>query len=68
MHSFNFYEDIQEIIIDLKAAHIWDITSVAILNNVIDKFEKRGVKVQTHGLNESSRLMIEKYSSEANMA
>jgi SulP family sulfate permease len=40
MHSFNFKEDVKEVIIDLTHSHIWDVTSVAMLDCVVKKFKK----------------------------
>ncbi len=52
-------------IIDLTHAHIWDVTSVAMLDSVISKFQKNGVNVSVRGLNEASTNMIDKYGTHA---
>ncbi|MCH7388256.1 SulP family inorganic anion transporter [Acinetobacter modestus] len=65
MHSFNFKEDVKEVIIDLTHSHIWDVTSVAMLDCVVKKFKKNGANVTVRGLNEASSIMIDKYGSHA---
>jgi len=63
MQGFDFNEDIQEVIIDLTHSHIWDVTSVAMLDTVIRKFETRGITITLRGLNEASSIMIDQYGS-----
>ena len=63
MQSFNFKEDIKEAIIDLTHSHIWDVTSVAMLDSVVNKFQKNNIKVTVRGLNEASSIMIDKYGT-----
>jgi len=65
MQGFNFKEDLKEVIIDLTHSHIWDVTSVAMLDSAIEKFQKNGVKVTVRGLNEASSIMIDKYGTHA---
>ena len=48
--------------IDLTHAHIWDLTSVNMLNTVVQKFEARGIQVELIGLNEASDTLIDKLS------
>lgn len=65
MQGFDFKEDVKEVIIDLTHAHIWDVTSVAMLDSVVSKFQKNGVNVTVRGLNEASTNMIDKYGVHA---
>ena len=65
MQSFDFNEKVATVIIDLTHAHIWDVTSVAMLDTVIHKFQKNGVQVSVRGLNEASSIMIDKYGTHA---
>ncbi|MCF9047197.1 SulP family inorganic anion transporter [Acinetobacter nectaris] len=61
---FNFEEKgLDNIIIDLTHAHVWDITSVSILDSVVDKFKKNGFSCSIIGLNEDSLLMVDKYGT-----
>lgn len=50
-------------VIDLTHAHIWDVTTVATLDSIVDKFKKNGVLVSVRGLNEASSIMIEQYGT-----
>ena len=57
---FDFNESVEKVIIDLSNSHIWDITSVAMLNNVQSQFLNRGIKIQVIGMNEASSTLIDK--------
>ena len=59
---FDFNEHLEHVNIDLTHAHIWDITSVNMLLNVMNKFEANGTQVQLIGLNEASSTLINKYN------
>ena len=60
---FDFNEHIQKVEIELSHAHIWDMTSVQMLNAVVEKFEVHGVVVEVLGLNEASITLIDRISS-----
>lgn len=57
---FDFNEKINIVEIDLTHAHIWDITSVNMLANVVSKFESKNIQVNVIGLNEASSTLIER--------
>lgn len=59
-HFFDFNESIQSVEIDLTHAHIWDITSVNMLANVVAKFESKNIHVQMIGLNQASSSLIDR--------
>lgn len=59
--SFNFSEDVDEVVIDVSQAHFWDITSVGTLDKVVMKFRRLGAKVEVVGLNQASSTMIERF-------
>lgn len=63
MQGFNFQEPISKVIIDLTHSHIWDVTSVAMLDSVVNKFQRNGVNVTVRGLNKASSIMIDKYGT-----
>jgi SulP family sulfate permease len=44
--------------IDLTHAHFWDITAVAALDRVVQRFKAHGVSVEVIGLNEASATLI----------
>ena len=57
---FNFNESIQSVEIDLTHAHIWDITSVNMLANIVAKFESKNIHVEVIGLNQASSTLIDR--------
>ena len=59
---FDFKENISQVEIDLTHAHIWDITSVNMLNNVTKKFADQNITVNIIGLNEASNVLIDRYN------
>ncbi|OTG94810.1 SulP family inorganic anion transporter [Acinetobacter sp. ANC 3832] len=60
---FDFDEKVEKVVIDLTQAHVWDITSVAMLNTVKSKFLENGIDVEVIGLNEASSTIIDQFSS-----
>ena len=62
---FDFNEKIQQVEIDLTHAHIWDITSVNMLNTVVQKFKDRGIEAEVVGMNEATTLLVDRMN-EAN--
>ncbi len=62
LHAFDFKDHSQNIIIDLTHAHIWDVSSVAMLDSVINKFQKNGKSIAVRGLNTASIQMMNQYS------
>lgn len=63
MQFFNFNDTVDEVVIDLSHAHIWDVTSVAMLDSIVSKFEKQNIQVSVIGLNEASNLLIDQYGT-----
>lgn len=59
---FDFNEPIDDVMINLTDAHIWDITSVAMLNNVKNKFLEKNIKVEVIGLNQASSTLVDQFS------
>lgn len=59
---FDFKENISKVEIDLTHAHIWDITSVNMLNNVVQKFKDQNIEVKVVGLNNASSTLVDQYN------
>ncbi len=59
---FDFKENVPTVVIDLTHAHIWDITSVNMLNNVVQKFKAQNIEVEVIGLNQASSTLIDQYN------
>lgn len=60
---FDFKEKLDHVELDLTHAHIWDVTSVNMLNNVIQKLKAQGIDVTVIGLNEASSTLIDRFST-----
>lgn len=60
---FDFNESVDHVIIDLTHAHIWDITSVSMLNQIQNKFLQNNVQVEIIGMNEASRSLVDQFSA-----
>jgi len=58
--AFDLKEALDEVIIDVSHAHIWDISSVAALDMIVLKFRREGAKVEIIGLNEASETIVDK--------
>lgn len=58
--SFDLKEALDEVIIDVSQAHIWDVSSVAALDMIVLKFRREGAKVEIIGLNEASETIVDK--------
>ncbi|MFN4278025.1 MAG: SulP family inorganic anion transporter [Ferrovibrio sp.] len=58
--AFDFKEALEKVTIDLRHAHIWDISSVAALDMVILKLRREGAEVEIIGLNKASETIVDK--------
>jgi SulP family sulfate permease len=47
---FDYADDPDHVIIDLSGAHVWDATSVAVLDAIEQKYAARGTTVEITGL------------------
>src|SRR5690606_10262297 len=53
-HAFDYNSPHEKVIIDVTAAHLWDITAVGALDTVVMKYRKAGVEVEVIGFNKAS--------------
>ena len=60
MNAFDFREALDRVVIDVSAAHIWDISSVQALDLVVLKFRREGADVDILGLNEASETIVDR--------
>jgi SulP family sulfate permease len=60
--GFDFTEMPERIVIDVTRAHLWDISAVGALDQVVLKFRHRGVDVDVVGVNEASAGMIDRFA------
>ncbi|SFX17942.1 SulP family inorganic anion transporter [Marinospirillum alkaliphilum] len=61
MASFDFKEVVDKVVIDLTAAHFWDITAVESLDRVVIKLRREGAEVELLGLNEASATLVDRF-------
>ncbi|MEU8524953.1 SulP family inorganic anion transporter [Streptomyces sp. NPDC048629] len=61
---FDYAGDPDRIVIDLSAAHIWDASSVAVLDAIEHRYAQRGKTVEITGLNEHSAGLHRSLSGE----
>ncbi|NVO27434.1 SulP family inorganic anion transporter [Donghicola sp. C2-DW-16] len=60
MKSFDFREALEKVTIDVTHAHIWDISSVAVLDMAVLKFRREGAEVEIVGMNEASQTIVDR--------
>jgi SulP family sulfate permease len=60
MNGFDFKEAPEKVIIDVSAAHIWDISSVQALDMAVLKFRRDGAEVEIRGMNRASETIVDK--------
>ncbi|SMF48830.1 sulfate permease, SulP family [Azospirillum oryzae] len=58
--AFDVREKLDAVVIDVSRAHIWDISSVAALDNVVLKFRRAGAEVRLVGLNAASETIVDR--------
>jgi SulP family sulfate permease len=59
--AFDFHEALDRVVIDLTAAHFWDITAVGVLDKAVLRLRREGVAVEVLGLNTASAAMVERF-------
>ncbi len=52
--QFEYSEDPERVVIDMRRSHIWDASTVAALDAVVTKYERHGKTVELLGLNETA--------------
>lgn len=60
MNAFDFKEALDRVVIDVSAAHIWDISSVQALDMAVLKFRRDGAEVEIVGMNEASETIVDR--------
>jgi SulP family sulfate permease len=60
MNAFDFKEALERVVIDVSAAHIWDISSVQALDMAVLKFRRDGAEVEIVGMNEATETIVDR--------
>ncbi len=56
-------EDLKGLVIDLHAAHLWDLTGSNALDRVVLKFRHHEIPVEIIGMNEATATMVERLAT-----
>ncbi|SDA17992.1 sulfate permease, SulP family [Methylobacterium sp. UNC378MF] len=59
--AIDVLEPVERLVIDVHAAHFWDISAIAALDRVVLKARARGRNVEVIGLNEASATLVERF-------
>jgi sulfate permease, SulP family len=60
--AIDMLEPVETIVIDVSAAHFWDISAIGALDRVVLKARRHGRVVQVVGLNAASATMVERFA------
>ena len=58
--QFEYAHDPRKVIIDMHASHLWDASTIAVLDAITEKYHHHGKEVDIIGLNDASVLMRER--------
>ena len=61
--AIDVIEPVQRLVIDVGAAHFWDISAIQALDNVVLKSRRHGRAVEVVGLNAASATMVERFAT-----
>ncbi len=56
-------EPVARLVIDVTAAHFWDISAIGALDRVVTKSQRYGRAVEIVGLNQASATMVERFGT-----
>lgn len=60
-NTFNYKENVKNIIIDVSRAHFWDISAVYALDKAVIKLRKMGKEVEIVGKNRATQTIIDRF-------
>ena len=52
--QFAYTDDPAKVVIDMSRSHVWDASTVAALDAIVDKYERQGTSVTIEGLNDAA--------------
>lgn len=59
---FDLRDEARNVRIDLRAAHLWDVTAVGALEDVVTKMRRHGLAVEVVGLNAASAVLVDRHA------
>ncbi|MET0238894.1 MAG: SulP family inorganic anion transporter [Sphingobium sp.] len=60
--QFDLRDSAAHVRIDLTASHLWDITAVGALEDVVGKMRRHGIAVELIGLNRASAILVDRHA------
>lgn len=60
--QFDLRDTARNVRIDLTAAHLWDVTAVGRLEEIVTKMRRHGTAVELIGVNEASAILVDRYA------
>ena len=60
--QFDLRDAAKRVVIDLTAAHLWDVTAVGALEGVVSRLRRHGVSVELIGLNAASATLVDRHA------
>lgn len=61
--GFDFKSGAKRVTIDVSRAHIWDISGVGAIDDVVLKFRRNGAHVTIVGMNEATETMMDRFAT-----
>ncbi|CUW46787.1 SulP family inorganic anion transporter [Novacetimonas hansenii] len=61
--AFDIRDNVRHVRIDLRQTHLWDMTAVGALENIVGKMRQNGMTVEVIGLNAASATLVNRHSS-----
>ena len=61
--AIDVLEPVEGIVIDVHAAHFWDISAVGALDRAVTKARRQGRQVTVIGLNAASATLVERFGT-----
>ncbi|MBB1241580.1 SulP family inorganic anion transporter, partial [Klebsiella pneumoniae] len=59
----DFKEPVGQVVLDVAAAHFWDMSAVGALDKVVIKLRRAGARVEVRGLNQASATLIDRFGA-----
>jgi SulP family sulfate permease len=59
---FDLRDTVRRVQIDLTAAHLWDVTAVGALEEVVSRLRAHGIAVEVVGLNAASAILVDRHA------
>jgi SulP family sulfate permease len=59
---FDLRDTARAVRIDLTAAHLWDVTAVGALEEVVTRMRRHGIAVEVVGLNAASAVLVDRHA------